>query len=109
MPASAVQLSAYIIAFAGAARVAQKLMSSGEDPMTIAEYDFKINITSDFHLNSETDVSLNIWRVSLKEKLTLDYKEHMGITVNCIIKPAAVLAASGGGGGGASDSGGGDI
>ncbi|WNG17565.1 hypothetical protein [Cystobacter fuscus] len=100
---SAAQLSTYIIAFAGAARTAQRLMSSGMDPMTIAEYYFEVNLTADFEVKSETEVSLNIWRMNIKEKLTLDYKEHMGITVKCTIKPAAVLAAqaSGGGGGGA--------
>jgi hypothetical protein len=98
---SAAQLSHYIIAFAGAARTAQKLMSTGMDPMTIAEYYFEVNITSDFELKSETDVSLNIWRMSIKEKLTLDYKEHMGVTVKCTIKPAAVVAAQASAGGGA--------
>lgn len=94
---SAAQLSSYIIAFAGAARTAQKLMSSGMDPMTIAEFYFDVNITADFEIKSETEVSLNIWRMSIKEKLTLDYKEHMGLTVKCTIKPAAVLAAQAGG------------
>ncbi|GMU06400.1 MULTISPECIES: hypothetical protein [Corallococcus] len=97
---SAAQLSAYIIAFAGAARTAQRLMSSGMDPMTIAEYYFEVNLTSDFEIKSETDVALNVWRMSIKEKLTLDYKEHMGLTVKCTIKPAAVLAAQGGATGG---------
>lgn len=100
MAANPLLLSSYIVSFAGAARIAQALMSSGADPMTIAEYNFEVNITADFELKSETDVALNIWRVNLKEKLTLDYKEHMGITVKCIIKPAAVLAANSGGGGG---------
>ena len=90
--ADVVQLSTYIVAFAGAARAAQALMSSGTDPMTIKEYGFKINITADFEAKSETDVGLNIWRVSLKEKLTLDYKEHMGIDITCTIVPAATLA-----------------
>ncbi|NOK21891.1 MULTISPECIES: hypothetical protein [Corallococcus] len=98
---SAAQLSSYIIAFAGAARTAQRLMSSGMDPMTIAEYYFEVNLTSDFEIKSETDVALNVWRMSIKEKLTLDYKEHMGLTVKCTIKPAAVLAAQGASGGGA--------
>lgn len=97
---SAAQLSSYIIAFAGAARTAQKLMSSGMDPMTIAEFYFDVNITADFEIKSETEVALNIWRMSIKEKLTLDYKEHMGLTVKCTIKPAAVLAAQSGGTGG---------
>lgn len=100
---SAAQLSTYIVAFAGAARIAQRLMSTGMDPMTIAEYYFEVNITADFEMKSETDVSLNVWRMNIKEKLTLDYKEHMGITVKCTIKPAAVvaaMAASGGGAGG---------
>lgn len=90
---NAVQLSAYIISFAGAARLAQVAMSTGTDPMTIAEYSFEINITADFDLKSETDVALNVWRVNLKQKLTMDYKTHMGINVKCIIKPSAVLAA----------------
>lgn len=103
MPASAAQLSHYIIAFAGAARTAQKIMSTGMDPMTIAEYSFEVNITSDLEVKSETDVSLNVWRMSIHEKLTLDYKDHMGITVKCLIKPAALVAAqASGGGGGAS-------
>lgn len=106
MAGEAVKLSEYIIAFAGAAKVAQKEMSSGMDPMTIGEYRFKVNITSDFDVKSETDVSMNVWRLSVKEKLTMDYKEHMGITVDCVIKPAAVLAAESGSGGGG---GGGDL
>ena len=92
MAASAAQLSAYIIAFAGAARVAQVAMSSGTDPMTIKEYMFEINITADFDVTSETDVSLNIWRLSIKQKLTMDFKSHWGITVKCTIVPAATLA-----------------
>ena len=90
--ANPVELSTYIVAFAGAARVAQKIMSTGEDPMTIAEYTFEINITADFEAKSETELKLNIWRVNLQQKLTLDYKSHMGITIKCTIKPAAVLA-----------------
>ena len=91
--ASAAELSTYIVAFAGAARVAQGVMSTGTDPMTIAEYTFEINITADFEVGSETNVKLNIWRVSLSQKLTLDYKSHWGITIKCTIKPSAVLAA----------------
>ncbi|WP_144392196.1 hypothetical protein [Pleionea sediminis] len=91
--ANAAELSGYIVAFAGAARVAQAAMSSGADPMTIAEYQFEINITADFELKSETDVSLNIWRLNVKQKVTMDYKSHWGITVKCLIKPSAVLAS----------------
>jgi hypothetical protein len=92
MPANAATLSGYIVAFAGAARVAQAAMTTPTDPMTIKEYTFKINITADFQITSVTDVSLNIWRLSISEKLTMDYKEHMGIDVSCTIVPAAVLA-----------------
>jgi hypothetical protein len=93
MAASAAVLSGYIIAFAGAARVAQAAMSSGADPMTIAEYTFEINISADFDISSETDVKLNVWRFNINQKVTTDYKDHWGITVKCIIKPAAVVAA----------------
>ena len=61
--------------------------------MTIKEYKFKVNITADSEVKSETDVGLNVWRVSLKEKLTMDYKDHMGIEVDCTIVPAATLAS----------------
>ena len=67
-------------------------MSSGADPMTIKEYTFKVNLTTDYEAKSETDISLNIWRLSIKQKLTLDYKEHMGLDISCTIVPAAVLA-----------------
>ena len=87
------QLSQYIVSFAGAARAAQALMSSGADPMTIKEYKFKVNITADSEVKSETDVGLNVWRVSLKEKLTMDYKDHMGIEVDCTIVPSATLSS----------------
>ena len=96
MAGSAAQLSGYIIAFAGAARVAQAAMSTGADPMTIAEYSFEINITADFTLGSETDVSLNIWRVSIKEKITTEYKSHWGITVKCLIKPSYTIEGTAG-------------
>jgi len=86
--ANAVQLSSYIVAFAGAARVAQALMSAGTDPMTIAEYRFKISISADFDAKSETDVSLNVWKVSIKEKITVEYKTHWGIEIDCLIKPS---------------------
>ena len=91
--ASAAELSTYIVAFAGAARAAQAVMSTGTDPMTIAEYTFEINITADFDISSETNVKLNLWRVNLNQKITMDYKSHWGITVKCTIKPAAVVAA----------------
>lgn len=94
-PSEAVELSAYIVAFAGAAKTAQKVMSSGEDPMTIKEYNFKANLTTDLNVNSETDVGLNVWRMTLKEKLTVDYKSHLGLEVGCTIVPAATLAQQG--------------
>lgn len=95
--AKAAKLSTYITAFAGAARVAQQEMNSGMDPMTIKEFKFNVNITADSDITNTTDVSLNVWRVTVKDKLTMDFKDHMGITVDCTIVPSAVLAASGGG------------
>lgn len=86
-----VQLSKYIVAFAGAAKVAQKLMSDGEDPMSIKEYTFGLNLSADTKIESETDVSLNIWRATLKQKLTMGYQKHMGLEINCTIVPAVSL------------------
>lgn len=91
--ASAAELSTYIISFAGAARTAQAVMSTGLDPMTIAEYTFEINISADFDVGTETNVKLNVWRINFSTKVTTDYKSHWGITIKCTIKPAAVLAA----------------
>ncbi|MGV3279201.1 hypothetical protein ACFX5K_06125 [Rickettsiales bacterium LUAb2] len=84
-------LSGYIIAFAGAASSAQKIMSTGTDPMVIKEFKFKINITADTNFTSETDVSFSIWRISLEQKLKYSYAEHMGITVECAIVPVVAL------------------
>jgi hypothetical protein len=103
--AKAAQLSTYITSFAGAARTAQAIMSTGDDPMTIKEFKFKVNITADSDIKSTTDVSFNVWRVTVKDKLTMDFKEHMGITVDCTIVPAAILA----GGSSSSDSSDGDF
>lgn len=88
------ELSAYIIAFAAAAAVAQKAMSTQEQPMQIKEYMFDINISADFNLNSETDVGLTVWGITLKEKLTLGYSDKMGIEIKCTIVPLAVVTAS---------------
>jgi hypothetical protein len=83
-------LSSYIVSFAGAAQAAQKLMSTHEQPMTIKEYRFKVNITADFEAKPEGDIGLNIWNLSMKDKLFLDYKEEMGIEVECTLAPSLV-------------------
>ncbi len=80
-------LSSYILSFAGAAQAAQELMSTQRQPMTIKEYRFKVNISADFHTKEEGDVGLNIWDLSMKDKLFLDYKEELGIVVECTLAP----------------------
>ncbi|MFB5679070.1 hypothetical protein ACE3NQ_29575 [Paenibacillus terreus] len=91
MPGQELELSGAIVSFAGAAKAAQKVMASGEDPMTIKEYSFTANLTTDFNINNQTDVGLTYWRMSLKDKLTIDYKEHWGLEVKCTIVPSATL------------------
>ncbi|KIL35170.1 hypothetical protein SD71_16225 [Cohnella kolymensis] len=98
MPGQELQLSGAIVAFAGAAKVAQKLMSDGEDPMTIREYTFTANLATDITINNQLDVGLNISRLTLKDKLTIDYKEHWGLEVKCTIVPSASLAQTAQGG-----------
>lgn len=88
-----VELSAYIIAFAGAAGTAQKLMSTGTQPMQIKQYMFDINISADYTVNSSTDVSMTILGIGIKETLTLGYESKMGIEVKCTIVPLVVIAA----------------
>jgi len=85
--ANTVELSGYITAMAVSARVAQAVLSAGTDPMTVREFKFKVNISADFGIQSETDVSLNVWILSIKEKLTIDYKEHWGLEIECSIVP----------------------
>jgi hypothetical protein len=85
--ANPIELSGYITAMAASARVAQGIMSAGADPMTIKEFNFKVNISADFGINSQTDISLNIWRLSIKEKLTIDYKTHWGVEISCTLVP----------------------
>ncbi|MFT3767139.1 MAG: hypothetical protein QM820_16705 [Minicystis sp.] len=90
--ASTAELSTYIIGLAGAARVAQATLSSGTDPMTIQEYRFKANISSSFSVNSETSVGLNIWRLSIQEKITIGYKAEWGLEVECKIVPTVTIS-----------------
>ncbi len=90
--ANPVELSGYITAMAVSARVAQAVLSAGTDPMTVKEFKFKVNISADFQVTSETDVSLNIWVLSIKEKLTIDYKSHWGLEIDCTIVPTFELA-----------------
>lgn len=85
--ANPIELSGYIVSMATSARLAQAIMSAGADPMTIDKFEFKVNIAADFSVNSVTDVGLNIWVLSIKEKLTIDYKSHWGLEIDCIIKP----------------------
>jgi hypothetical protein len=90
--ANPVELSGYITAMATSARVAQAVLSAGTDPMTVAEFKFKVNIAADFGIKSETDVSANIWVLSIKEKLTIDYKSHWGLDIECRIIPTFATA-----------------
>ena len=85
--ANPIELSGYIVSMATSARLAQAIMSAGADPMTIDKFEFKVNISADFKIESETDVALNIWLLSIKEKLTVEYKSHWGLEIDCIIKP----------------------
>jgi hypothetical protein len=80
-------LSSYIVSFASAAQAAQELMSTLKRPMTIKEYRFKVNISADFHTKEEGDVGLNIWDLTMKDKLFMDYKEELGIEVECTLAP----------------------
>lgn len=86
-----VELSSYIIAFAGAAKAAQLLLSDGADPMTITEYNFEIEISSTFEASSETSISLNVWRLTLKETITVNMSESWKIKIGCTIAPTVTL------------------
>jgi len=85
--ANPIELSGYIISMAVSARAAQAIMSAGTDPMTIDKFEFKVNISADFKIESQTDVALNIWVLSIKEKLTISYASHWGLEIDCIMKP----------------------
>ena len=85
--ANPVELSGYIISMAVSARLAQAVMSAGTDPMTIDKFEFKVNISADFKIESQTDVALNIWVLNIKEKLTISYQSHWGLEIDCIMKP----------------------
>jgi len=90
--ANPIELSGYITSMAVSARLAQAVMSTGADPMTIQKFRFKVNISAEFSVSSETDVSLNIWRMSVKEKLTIGYKSEWGLEIECEIVPSVTLA-----------------
>ena len=93
--ANPIELSGYIVSMAVSARAAQAIMSAGTDPMTIDKFEFKVNISADFSVQSETDIGLNIWVLSIKEKLTIDYKSHWGLEIDCIMNtPTKTIAGT---------------
>jgi hypothetical protein len=100
LEAQTIALSGMIVAFAGAASTAQHLMSTGNDAMTIKEFKFKINLTTDLDVSSETDISCKVWNVSVAEKLKVDWKEHMGLEVECTLAPTWSIPANSNGYGG---------
>jgi hypothetical protein len=85
--ANVVELSGYVTAMAASARVAQGVLSAGTDPMTVKEFRFKVNIGAEFKVSSETDIGLNIWVLSIKEKLTVSYQSHWGLEIEATIVP----------------------
>ncbi|MFQ5594846.1 MAG: hypothetical protein ACE5HA_11935 [Anaerolineae bacterium] len=89
--ANPIELSGYILAMAASARAAQAIMSTGADPMVISEFRFKTNIEAEFSVESETDISLNIWRISLQEKITVGYRSEWSLEIECKIVPAVAL------------------
>jgi len=89
--ANPIELSGYIVSMAVSARAAQAVMSTGIDPMVIQKFRFKANISAEYSVSSETDIQLNIWRLSLTEKLTIGYKAEWGLEIECDIVPAVTL------------------
>ncbi|PDO11118.1 MAG: hypothetical protein BLM47_03775 [Candidatus Reconcilbacillus cellulovorans] len=87
-------LSNTIVKLAEAGRTAQQTLSSGANPMVIKEYGSKANLTCDMQFNSQTDISLKFWIVSLQQKFTFDYKQHWGLKVSCTIVPVVTLSDS---------------
>lgn len=92
LASSSITLSSYIISFAAAAKTAQAIMSTSEDPMVIKEFRFKANITADFSIETGTEVTLNIWRINLTQKLSTSYKESIGFEIECTLQPAWVIS-----------------
>ena len=91
--ANPIELSGYVIAMAVSARAAQAVMSTGADPMVIKSFRFKVNISAEFSVSSNTDVSLNIWRLSIKEKIQIDYKSEWGLEIEAMIIPVVALTS----------------
>ncbi|OGO06880.1 MAG: hypothetical protein A2Z76_04290 [Chloroflexi bacterium RBG_13_56_8b] len=79
---------------ATSARAAQAIMSTGADPLVIKEFFFEVNISAEFSISSETDISLNIWRLSIREKITVGYKNEWGLVIKCTIIPVVALETS---------------
>ena len=80
-------MSAYIVSMAAAARLAQATMSTGTDPMAISEFRFKANIATEITAQSETSLELKIWRLNVKQKITVGYKSEWGLEIECKIVP----------------------
>jgi hypothetical protein len=88
---SSIKLSEYIVSLAAAARAAQVVLSSNEDPMTIMEYTFDVELKSSLDVKRETEATLNIWRLTLTETLAVDMKNASSLTIGCRIAPTVML------------------
>ena len=66
--ANPIELSGYIVSMAVSARAAQAIMSAGTDPMTIDKFEFKVNISADFSVQSETDIGLLLYSTSINTR-----------------------------------------
>lgn len=94
----ALPLSAYIVSFATSAVMAQKIMSQGNDPMTIAEFKFKINISAEYNVETTTEAQMSIWRTNMNIATTLSSTKSFGVEIECTIKPSFLVTAEAQGG-----------
>lgn len=86
-----VGMASYIVAMGAAARVAQATMSAGANPMIIKEFRFDVNVNVEYSFESETDISLNIFVLSVDQKVTVGYKAEWGLEIECTIIPTVAL------------------
>ena len=68
---SGITLSEYIVSLAAITRADQVILSSSEDPMSLMEYTFDVELKPSRGVKSGTEATFNIWRLTLTETLTV--------------------------------------
>ena len=81
------QLSKLIIATAKAGGEAQKVLSTADQPVGLQRFEVEVKYTCSFEVASDTEITLKIWVLDVKEKIHVGWKEELSVTIKMTLIP----------------------